>query len=133
MSAKDVRHWIDPADWLVEWSRSTSRAAEAVTTEAVTPWFSGATNPLLTGWYERMFTDGLLRQWWDGLHWYSITGSKPHWRQVGDYPCWRGLLAPAVDRDFAAFRVYSASTPLARDTTSNAFHAGIAYGRKNPR
>ena len=29
-------------------------------------------------------------QYWDGEFWLTREG-KPHWRQVGDYPAWRGF------------------------------------------
>jgi len=61
-----------------------------------TPWFSGMTAPTREGWFDRMFVDGCYRQWWDGAQWSHAKGGPRHWRQVGDYPCWRGLLTPNV-------------------------------------
>lgn len=132
MSAKDDRHPIEPADWLVEWDRNLRRVIEAFTTEAVTPWFVGTTKPARPGWYDRMFTDGLWRMWWSGLAWHAGKGGPPHWRQVGDYPCWRGLLAPAADREAEAFHAYMQTVKPPRRTLRGVFDAGIAYGRKNP-
>lgn len=82
---------IDPIKWL--------RVAnmEAPQTEGLTPWFDGTTKPPRSGYYERHFTDSMfyryprIRQYWDGRWWRAQKRSKPHWRQVGDYPCWRGL------------------------------------------
>lgn len=132
MSARDNRHPIDPSEWLALWDCSDTRVISARTTEAVTPWFIGTTSPERVGYYDRMFTDGLWRQWWDGTFWRSDRTHAIHWRQVGDYPCWRGLLAPVADRDAAAFDDYCRTVNPTRDTRQNAFHAGIAYGRKNP-
>jgi hypothetical protein len=61
----------------------------------VTPWFGGEVHPVRTGWYERQFTDGVYRQWWDGEYWRNRPSGTAHWRQVGDYPCWRGLAVKA--------------------------------------
>lgn len=132
MSARDGRHPIDPADWLVEWSLNPRRAAEAVTTQAVTPWFVGTTKPVRKGWYDRMFTDGLFSHYWDGYAWCSGKGGPPHWRQVGDYPCWRGMLAPVADRDAAAFDAYCRAVGSTFYSRRDAFHAGIAHGRRSP-
>lgn len=61
-----------------------------------TEWFDGTTKPVRVGWYERHFTDSMYignfsMQYWDGKHWRSRPDSIPHWRQVGDYPAWRGI------------------------------------------
>lgn len=132
MSARDNRHPIDPSEWLAVWDCSDTRVISARTTEAVTPWFIGTTKPARRGWYDRMFTDGLWRQYWSGLAWHTQLDGPPHWRQVGDYPCWRGLLAPQEDRDAAAFDEFTRAVDPARHTRREAFHAGIAYGRNNP-
>ena len=52
-------------------------------------WIGGEIAPTSPGEYERMFTDGMLVQLWDGASWWSKGASRPHWRQLGDYPCWR--------------------------------------------
>ena len=55
-------------------------------------WQSGKTHPLAKGVYKRHFTDGIFEQYWDGKQWlFSVNGDR-HWRQVGDYPCWRDKL-----------------------------------------
>jgi hypothetical protein len=61
-----------------------------------TDWFDGMTKPVRVGWYERHFTDSmsigiLSMQYWDGECWRVRPDGQPHWRQVGDYPAWRGL------------------------------------------
>lgn len=57
----------------------------------VTPWFCGNTQPARVGCYQRIFTDGVFHHWWDGECWLGWEGGMAHWRQVGDYPAWRGL------------------------------------------
>jgi|JI10StandDraft_1071094.scaffolds.fasta_scaffold433411_1 hypothetical protein len=56
-------------------------------------WQSGLTHPESNGFYERLFTDGKYINYWNGRRWYSsksnLENDRPHWRQVGDYPCWR--------------------------------------------
>lgn len=81
--------FIDPIYWL-------SITNERHATQSYTPWFDGTTHPARVGWYDRCFTDGTYRHWWDGVHWYSnqLIMTEPHWRQVGDYPSWRGLATP---------------------------------------
>ncbi|MDD2741284.1 MAG: hypothetical protein PHV02_03365 [Rhodocyclaceae bacterium] len=81
---------LDPSSWI---AIANERAPQSA---SVTEWFSGETAPGVTGYYERHFTDGNVIQWWDGKEWRShnpheLKGSAPHWRQVGDYPYWRGL------------------------------------------
>lgn len=75
-----------------------------------TEWFDGTTAPTRPGWYERHFTDSPMigdatMQWWDGSHWYTAPGGLRHWRQVGDYPAWRGRFRPYLpalhDNEFA--------------------------------
>lgn len=56
--------------------------------------------PTEVGWYERHFTDSLIigdstMHWWDGQVWRNKPDGIVHWRQVGDYPAWRGLSLPA--------------------------------------
>lgn len=77
------RH-IDPADWIAVAIRRHD--------ENPTPWFPGDVSPARVGWYDRCFTDGTFRHWWDGTKWMcsNLSLAVPHWRQVGDYPCWRG-------------------------------------------
>lgn len=60
-----------------------------------TEWFDGTTHPSIIGWYERHFTDSMnigdcTMQWWDGELWRPNPNWTEHWRQVGDYPAWRG-------------------------------------------
>ena len=55
-----------------------------------TSWFPGDTKPPHVGWYDRLFTDGVFRHYWDGYLWLLDVNGLEHWRQVGDYPCWRG-------------------------------------------
>lgn len=81
---------IDPVSWVAIANERSPRTA------SVTEWFAGDTKPEVEGYYERHFTDGNSLQWWDGRLWRAhnpdeTKGSAPHWRQVGDYPCWRGL------------------------------------------
>lgn len=82
---------IDPTQWL-------ARASEfRPQTEGLTAWFSGKVAPARVGWYERFFTDSTVlaadqsMQYWDGHFWLTADGRR-HWRQVGDYPAWRGLI-----------------------------------------
>lgn len=60
-------------------------------------WVSGNIAPTANGDYERFFLDGAyIHQFFDGV-WhsksYGNSANKPHWRQVGDYPCWRSVPA----------------------------------------
>ena len=57
-------------------------------------WSAGDTKPATAGYYLRQFTDGEFRQYFDGNKWFSVRiGTDEilyeHWRQAGDYPCWR--------------------------------------------
>ena len=57
-------------------------------------WNAGDTKPEKDGYYLRQFTDGEFRQYFDGEKWFSVRFETDeildeHWRQVGDYPCWR--------------------------------------------
>jgi hypothetical protein len=85
---------IDPAEW-------ASHADECVhchkhkRQRGVTRWLDGRTKPARAGWYERLFTDGVFRHYWNGKVWAALRNGQPHWRQVGDYPCWRGLTCTA--------------------------------------
>ena len=54
-------------------------------------WACGSAAPPSPGQYERLYTDGTYRHWWTGEHWASVENGRPHWRQVGDYPCWRPI------------------------------------------
>jgi hypothetical protein len=82
---------ISPIEWLK--TANHRRPKLPHTTE----WFSGLTAPTQPGWYERHFTDSpvigdVSMQWWNGKQWYAHPRNVlPHWRQVGDYPAWRGL------------------------------------------
>lgn len=88
---------ISPLEWLETANRRRPKLPHT------TEWFSGLTKPKLVGWYERHFTDSPMIgdhtvQWWDGLNWYARPdAAMPHWRQVGEYPAWRGLSAPAQE------------------------------------
>lgn len=81
---------ISPQEWLAVVERLRPR------TEGLTDWFPGDVTPAHQGWYERFFTDstaiasGHSMQYWDGQSW-LIEAGRPHWRQVGDYPAWRGI------------------------------------------
>ena len=63
----------------------------------MTDWYDGTTHPVREGYYERHFTDSgnpcntWSIQYWDGKYWRFKKGGEAHWRQVGDYPAWRGL------------------------------------------
>lgn len=62
----------------------------------VTDWINGMQAPVRVGYYERYFSDSRdigdwSMQYWDGNVWRARPDSRPHWRQVGDYPAWRGL------------------------------------------
>lgn len=62
----------------------------------VTDWIDGTQAPVRVGHYERHFTDSptigfASMQYWDGSQWLIRGMLKPHWRQVGDYPAWRGI------------------------------------------
>jgi hypothetical protein len=76
---------IDPVFWL---TIANERQPQS---KSVTPWFSGAIAPVHSGYYERHYTDGNYMHYWCGTQWHSQAGCMPHWRQVGDYPAWRGL------------------------------------------
>lgn len=82
---------IDPIKWLeIANERSPKK-------RGLTPWFSGTTKPVRNGWYERHFTDSTVirpsdsMHWWNGEFWSNRKNGLPHWRQVGDYPAWRGV------------------------------------------
>ena len=61
------------------------------------------------GRYERHFTDSMITSkphsmhWWNGKFWSSEKGGEPHWRQVGDYPAWRGVTFTTFMRGGRAF------------------------------
>lgn len=91
---------IKPDDWHKICHRKRASLIDLHNPEA-TPWFPGDVAPVHVGWYDRYFTDGMYRQWWDGTQWMIETSSnqfgvqmQPHWRQVGDYPMWRGKKDP---------------------------------------
>jgi hypothetical protein len=97
-NALDPKPWVNVA--------STRRPKLPHTTE----WFDGTTAPTRPGWYERHFTDSMVigdatMQYWDGEFWRNRPHGTAHWRQVGDYPAWRGLAEPPQprlhDNDFA--------------------------------
>ncbi|MDB5937464.1 MAG: hypothetical protein JWQ01_4808 [Massilia sp.] len=81
---------IDPIEW-----REVA-AGRSPKFGGVTDWIDGTNAPVRVGIYERHFTDSLVigmasMQHWDGTHWLIRGTTKPHWRQVGDYPAWRGI------------------------------------------
>lgn len=82
---------IDPIWWVGQAEIRSPRPC------FMTHWYDGTTHPARPGYYERHFTDSLTIsgtasiQYWDGEFWSAEQGWKPHWRQVGDYPAWRGL------------------------------------------
>lgn len=93
MSAHPMK--IDPTSWL---DTANERSPQV---GSVTEWFPGDTHPEEAGYYERHFTDGNALHWWDGDVWRSHgpserRGHSAHWRQVGDYPCWRGTAKEAA-------------------------------------
>lgn len=82
---------INPIAWLaVVNERSGPRSG-------LTEWFPGTVSPAHVGMYERHFTDSTVNppadslQYWDGTYWRISPGGQAHWRQVGDYPAWRGM------------------------------------------
>ena len=81
---------LDPDEWLAIANFVRPKLP------STTKWFSGVTHPTRIGWYERHFTDSRsigdgTMQYWTGKEWRARPDFIPHWRQVGDYPCWRGL------------------------------------------
>lgn len=71
---------INPDTWIHE---ATEQEPGAHT------WKNGRTAPDQPGMYERYFTDGIFRSYWDGEQWFHANRKSAHWRQVGDYPAWR--------------------------------------------
>lgn len=67
--------------------------------KGLTDWFAGTQKPQHIGWYERYFTGSTINDpassfhYWNGKYWLRTPGelSETHWRQLGDYPAWRGL------------------------------------------
>lgn len=61
-----------------------------------TSWISGLEAPVRIGWYDRNYADAMCRTYWNGSQWMTSDAidAFPHWRQVGDYPAWRGQLSP---------------------------------------
>ena len=83
---------IDPIKWL---EVASARCPKLPFT---TEWLPGTVAPVRVGFYERHFTDSAFignasMQYWDGEYWRARPGSAAHWRQVGDYPAWRGITA----------------------------------------
>lgn len=83
--------WATALMWLAHVPTCRTCAERNVSAEG---WRDGNTAPEAPGWYERLFTDGLFRMHWDGQHWRHRESGQPHWRQVGDYPCWREVPTP---------------------------------------
>ena len=109
---------IDPQKWLAVAQRVRP------STIGLTQWFCGSVAPIHVGWYERFFTDSetipveASMQYWDGHRW-LISEGREHWRQVGEYPCWRG----ATDRLSAGQVVTLLRGSRGRDT-------GLGCGRR---
>lgn len=89
---------ISPQDWLTV---ANERSPKLPFT---TGWICGTEAPARIGWYERHFTDSTMEggekwsmQYWDGEFWRRGPNQAAHWRQVGDYPCWRGLTKAQYD------------------------------------
>jgi hypothetical protein len=80
-----------PSTWLGHIMGCLKCAAAAAHKPCYTGWISGDEKPATDGWYERLFTDGHFRHWWNGKTWSTLKDGPPHWRQIGDYPCWRGM------------------------------------------
>lgn len=80
---------IDPTYWLAITRRNKPKKKN------LTDWYNGNVAPVRVGMYERYFTDGTYMMYWDGNLWRRDASDKPHWRQVGDYPAWRGLTKQA--------------------------------------
>lgn len=79
---------IDPAEWHGQVIAMHPRPKDH------THWFPGTVAPARSGPYQRCFTDGVYVHWFDaerGTWHHDRKASPPHWRQVGDYPAWRGL------------------------------------------
>ena len=76
---------IDLSAWVVIANQRVPK------TNLVTDWFCGEVAPVHIGFYQRYFVDGVFMQFWDGATWRGRKNGVPHWRQVGDYPAWRGL------------------------------------------
>lgn len=89
-----TRSDIDPAEW-AKHADGCMTCSKHRRQRGVTRWLDGRTKPARAGWYERLFTDGVLRHYWNGKVWAALRNGQPHWRQVGDYPCWRGLTCTA--------------------------------------
>lgn len=85
---------IEPAEW-ARHADTCPMCGKHKRQRGVTRWLDGRTKPTKRGWYERLFTDGVWRHWWDGTYWRSQRYGVAHWRQVGDYPAWRGLTCTA--------------------------------------
>lgn len=61
---------------------------------ALTPWFAGTITPARAGWYERLWGNGSVRQYWNGSSW----AKNPQGEAIPNESasvCWRGLSAPA--------------------------------------
>jgi hypothetical protein len=77
---------IDPETWCATRNQTPPP-------HGMPPWTPGSLAPSRISYYQRCFTDGVARQFWDGASWNRDADSPPHWRQVGDYPCWRSEAA----------------------------------------
>jgi|ERR1035437_1550958 hypothetical protein len=131
---------ITATDWLDKVNTRLMWINVAATGEEVTPWFSGETKPSRNGWYERFFTDGIYRHYWDGYTWSRFIAGDAHWRQVGDYPCWRGLVKESKPTLLHTLMVYaddykeSISAGMRKETRAeleNALRKAIAGEFKN--
>ena len=88
----DIHHMVVKTIDPTLWREHARRSAPA--DPLVTDWLAGTVAPVHIGWYDRFFTDGLFRHYWDGQVWRARPDCSPHWRQVGDYPAWRGSTSP---------------------------------------
>ena len=89
----------------IEWREVAAQRAPKF--DGVTDWLNGTQAPVRVGYYERHFTDspdiGMASvQYWDGTHWLIRGTKKQHWRQVGDYPAWRGITQEQAELHAAA-------------------------------
>jgi hypothetical protein len=89
--------FIEPGQW-VRHADECDKCSRYRRGRGVTLWLDGRLKPAHVGWYERLFTDGVFQHYWSGSKWFSNPRNAPHWRQVGDYPCWRGLTCTAFMR-----------------------------------
>lgn len=88
----DSRYSPAPEGWLQHLALCATCRERGVDVHG---WHAGTAAPETPGPYERLFTDGPAVHLWDGAVWRRREDGPPHWRQVGDYPCWRVTPSPA--------------------------------------